>query len=277
MVGGKDQRRPVAESQLARNPMSLRSDVVQKWWPSTQSLDLVEGAVENVAEALHQEVSRFVQGEVVAKAWEACPELDSAFCMASEFANVPTVYLVLPTRSRWSVLWNNSFLCDGYDSLCWCLTAHHGLTTIHWSAHDGWTSFQSGATFTHRRRLAGQVVERTVHAGQTDNHWDFITVGQPLPEEDLDGYAARRKRDRLNEERVSALLARLGAKPWQEGFYALPQSRVFVMRRVNPPRTVARRSRADVLRTGQQDGAANRSQSVESEANPASPAAGSGG
>jgi hypothetical protein len=36
------------------------------------------------------------------------------------------------------VLWNNSFLCDGYDSLCWCLTSHHDLTTIHW-AHAGTT------------------------------------------------------------------------------------------------------------------------------------------
>jgi hypothetical protein len=255
--------------------MSLRSDVIQKWWPATQCLDLVEGAVEDVAKAVHQELCRFVQGEAVAATWEACPNLDSAFCMASEFANVPTVYLVLPTRSKWSVLWNNNSLCDGYDSLCWCLSAHHGLTTIHWSASDGWTSFQSGATFTHRRRPAGKVVERVVHAGQTDDHWDFCAVGEPLPEEDVAGYAARRKRDRLNEERVSALLSRLGAKPWQEEFYALPQSRVFVMRRENAPRTIVRRSRAEVLRMGQQDGAANGSRPFRLETKRTSSAAGS--
>lgn len=235
--------------------MSLRSEVIQRWWPTTQSLDLVEAPVDDVAEAVRQEVSRFVEGEPIVATSESCPDLDSAFSLASEFANVPTVCLVLPTASRWSVLWNNSFLCDGYDSLCWCLTAHHGLTTIHWCAHDGWTSFQSGATFTHRRRCAGQIVERSVHAGQTDDHWDFCAVGEPLPEEDLAGYAARRKRDRLNEERLGALLSRLGATPWQEEFYALPQSRVFVMRRENPPPTLARRSRADVLRMGQQDAA----------------------
>ena len=37
----------------------------------------------------------------------------------SVFTNVSTCYLVLPTHSRWTVRWNNSFLCDGYDSLCW--------------------------------------------------------------------------------------------------------------------------------------------------------------
>jgi len=228
--------------------MSLRSDVIQRWWPATQSLDLVEGVVEDVAEATHQEVSRFVKGEAVWTAWEACADLDRAFRMAPDFTNVPTVFLVLPTRSKWSVLWNNSFLCDGYDSLCHCLTSRHGRTTIHWSAHDGWTSFQSGATFTHRRKTGTQIVERVVHAGQTDKHWDFCAVGEPLPEEDLTSYAARRKRDRLNEGRLAALLSRLGATPWQEGFYALPQSRVFVMRRADPPPTVVRKSRQDVLR-----------------------------
>jgi hypothetical protein len=82
-------------------------------------------------------------------------------------------------------------------------------------------------------------------------------VGEPLPEEDVIGYAARRKRDRLNEDRVSALLSRLGAMPWQAEFYTLPQSRVFVIRRENPPGTIARRSRADVLRMGHLGGAAN--------------------
>lgn len=231
--------------------MSLRSDAIQRWWPVTQSLDLVEGAVEDVAVGLHKEVSQFLQGEPITTAWQNCPDLDSVFRLASDFANVPTLYLVLPTRSKWSVLWNNSFLCDGYDSLCWCLTAHHGFTTIHWSAHDGWTSFQSGATFAHRRLVDGKVVERIVYAGQTDSRWDFRAVGQPLPEEDVAGYEARCKRDRLNEERISALLSRLGAAPWREQFYALPQTSVFVVRREKPPATVTRRSEADVLRMGQ--------------------------
>jgi len=231
--------------------MSFRSEVIQRWWPTTQSLDLVEGAAENVAAAVHEEVGRFLPGEAIVTSWEQFADLDSAFRSAPEFANVPTVYLVLPSHSRWSVLWNNSFLCDGYDSLCWCLTAHHTLTTIHWSAHDDWTSFQSGACFIHRRESAGKVVERAVHAAQTDDRWDFRSAGEPLPEEDLGGYATRRKRDRLNEERVSALLCRLGATPWLEQFYSLPEKPVFVLRRDDPPSTVIRRSREDVLRIGQ--------------------------
>jgi hypothetical protein len=235
--------------------MSLRSEIIQKWWPTTQSLDLVEGPADKVAAALHTEVTRFVKEEVVATSWENLPDLDSAFRIASEFANVPTVYLVLPTRSKWSVLWNNSSLCDGYDSLCSCLTNNHGLLTIHWAAHDTWTSFQSGATFIHRRQSMGRIIKRAVHAGQTDKSWDFSQMGEPLSEEDVEGYKARRKRDRLNEERVVALLARLEATPWQDQFYALPESQTFVLRRENPPATVLRCKVGDVLRWGQPLGA----------------------
>lgn len=100
--------------------------------------------MEVVAAAMQEEVRRFIAGEAITTSWETFSNLDAAFRSASEFANVPTIYLVLPTLSKWSVLWNNSFLCDGYDSLCHCLTKNHGLTTVHWSAHDEWTSFQSG-------------------------------------------------------------------------------------------------------------------------------------
>jgi hypothetical protein len=230
--------------------MQLRSETIRKWWPATQSLDLVEGPVEAVAAGVETELTRFLKGEAVAISWDAFPSLDAAFQAASEFANVPTVYLALPSRSRWSVLWNNSMLCDGYDSLCWCLTKNHGLTTVHWSAHDDWTTFQSGACFHHRRREGSSVVERFVHAAQEDKRWFFREGGQPLPEENVGSYAARRKRDRLNEAAIVQLLARLGASPWSEDFYALPERRSFVLRRLAAPHTVIRKRVSDVVRGG---------------------------
>jgi hypothetical protein len=128
--------------------MVSKDATVRRWWPSTQSLDLVEGPVQRVAEALRVEFLRFAGAERVAAGWHRFDSLDAAFRSAPNFDNVVTFLLALPTRSKWTVLWNNSFLCDGYDSLCWCLTSHHDLTTIHWAAHDDWTTFQSGASFT---------------------------------------------------------------------------------------------------------------------------------
>jgi len=230
--------------------MSLRSESIQKWWPTTQSLDLVEGPMDAVAAAVDTEIRRFLDGEAVVAAWETFADLDAAFRAAPEFANVPTFYLVLPSRSRWKVLWNNSFLCDGYDSLCLCLTQNHGLTTVHWSAHDERTTFQSGAVFHHRRFEGTTMIERSVHAAQEDKRWTFLAEGTPLPEEDLASYAAKHKRDRLNEALVSQLLLRLGASPWSEEFYALPGQPSFVVRRPRAPGSVVRRSRSEVVRAG---------------------------
>jgi hypothetical protein len=226
----------------------FRSEVIQKWWPTTQCLDLVEGTVEVVAAGVQEEVRRFLEDEPISTSWEEFPNLDAAFRVASEFGHVPTVYLVLPTHSRWSVLWNNSFLCDGYDSLCHCLTHNHGLTTLHWSAHDEWTTFQSGAGFTHRQLVGGTVAKRSVHVGQEDKRWHFHASGEPLPEEDLEGYGARLKRDRLNEERMTEFLSRLGAFPWSEEFYAVRTSPAFVLFRKGPLSNLIRRSPSDVLR-----------------------------
>jgi hypothetical protein len=50
--------------------MELRSDSIRKWWPTTQSLDLVEGPVEAVAHGVETEVKRFVDGESVATSWD---------------------------------------------------------------------------------------------------------------------------------------------------------------------------------------------------------------
>lgn len=227
----------------------IRSEVIQKWWPTTQALDLVEGNVEEVAAAVHNEVARFVGKEVITGTWETFSTVDEAFGAAPEFANVPTFYLMLPTHSKWTVLWNNSFLCNGYDSLCHCLTSNHALTTVHWQAHDGCTSMQSEAKFCHRRAGGGNVIERSVQVMQEDGRWAFTESGEQLVEEDVQLYTARRKRDRLNEDRLLQLLARLGALPWSEQFYALPKH-CYVIRRSAAPSTIIKRRREDVLKHG---------------------------
>lgn len=228
---------------------NLRSQVIQEWWPTTQALDLVEGSCDVVAASIHAEVSRFVDGEVLTSSSEVFQSLHAAFSSASDFANVPTFFLVLPTHSRWSVLWNNYFLCDGYDSLCHCLTLNHGLTTLHWSAHDEGTTMQSGTGFSYRYMKDGLMLERVVQAAQQDSRWEFVESGQPIAEEDLESYKARRKRDRLNEERMSQLLARLGASPWSESFYDLSKPCSIIQRDIASP-FIVRRHRDEILMHG---------------------------
>ena len=218
---------------------------LRKWWPTTQSLDLIQAPIEMVAEAVQQEFARFANGDPVTRTLRRFESVGDVLAAETDFYNVPTKIVVLPTRSKWSVLWNNSFLCDGYDALCWCLTSHHHLTTIHWSAHDDWTTFQSGATFHLRRHDGANVVERRVNTAQTDKKWDFFESGEPLPEEDVAGYKAKRKRDRLNERRIMDLLSRLDAEPWKESFYAIPGNVIAISRLAGP--NMVGRTRDEVL------------------------------
>jgi hypothetical protein len=213
---------------------------LRAWWPTTQSLDLVDGSIETVAAAIETEFSRFAAPENIKSSWLGFRTLGEAFASAPYFANVVSHIVVLPTRSNWAVIWNNSFLCDGYDSLCWCLTTRHNLTTIHWSAHDDWTTFQSGASFIYRRNQGSELIERSVEAGQEDKRWDFRAFGPVLPQERPADYTARRLRDRLNEKSLIALLGRLGAEPWSETFYDLAQRKAFVLSRPAPPKAVVR-------------------------------------
>ncbi|HKD21558.1 MAG TPA: hypothetical protein VKB71_06075, partial [Rhizomicrobium sp.] len=221
---------------------------LRRWWPTTQSIDLVEGSVAAVAEAVLAEFTRFSSGQQISAEWVRFRDFDEACGSAPGFSNVVTFALVLPTRSRWCAIWNNSFLCSGYDSLCWRLTSHHKLTTLHWSAHDGWTTFQSGTSFTFRRNCDGSLVERSVAAIQEDSKWVFHAVGPALEEEDLSVYARKRKRDRLNESEMMSLLGRLGAYPWAEEFYALPEQECFVISRHLPATAAPLRSREEVIR-----------------------------
>lgn len=216
------------------------SGAIQQWWPLPDSLDLVRAPVQDTAAAVLAEVTRFVGGGQLSSAWVPFSSLGQVFGSVAIFTNVPTVYFVLPTRSAWSVLWNNSFLCDGYDSLCWCLTTHHGLTTMHWRSADEDAVFQAGSSFTFRQASASGLRERAVYCGKNEERWEFHAAGEPLAEEDVQAYSARRKRDRLQEQGMLKLLDRLGAQPWQDAFY-LP-GEAFRIDREDYPNTVSRKT-----------------------------------
>lgn len=210
------------------------------------SLDLVCAPAEVVGLAVLTEVTRFVSGEQLSSEWVPFNSLAKIFGSVNEFTNVPTVYFVLPTQSDWTVLWNNSFLCDGYDSLCWCLTTNHGMTTVHWQSSNEAAVFQAGSKFTARRQSASGLHERSVYCCKNDARWDFHVSGEPLPEEETAAYSSRRKRDRLNEQGLMALLSRLGAQPWEDSFYR--EGKAFRIERVSFPSTIRRKKFGDFAR-----------------------------
>jgi hypothetical protein len=215
------------------------SKALQRWWPLPDSLDLVRAPVDVAATAVLAEVTRFVGAEQLSCSWVPFASIAQVFESVAVFTNVPTVFFVLPTHSDWTVLWNNSFLCDGYDSLCWCLTTKHNLTTMHWRSSDEDAVFQAGSSFTVRKQSPSGLRERSVYCCKNDKRWEFHTVGEPLPEEEIAPYSARLKRDRLNELAMLKLLGRLGARPWEAEFYRVGEA--FRIERVSYPNTISQK------------------------------------
>lgn len=219
---------------------------LRAWWPTTRSMDLVEATIAHAADSVSATMSRIAESKPISKTWHSVADLNAAFELVEHFDNVASTIILLPTASKWTVMWNNSFLCDGFDMFCRYLTTHHHLTTLHWHASDQWTTFQSGSMFHYRMYSPSALVERRVQAAQSDNRWHLFEQGEPLAEEDIEGYKVRRKRDRLNEVRTMELLRRLGADPWNEAFYSLPGKVCMISRPV--PETALIRRREDVLK-----------------------------
>lgn len=223
-----------------------KSPIIERWWPLGQSLDLVEGPTEVCAEAMRSELTRYAKRDRLSASWVRFDSLEQVFASVDRFSNIGTQFFALPTRSRWTVLWNNSFLCDGYASLCANLTRVHGFTAIHWAAHDDATTFQPGAQFTRTIKRGDGVDVRNVYAGQEDSRWLFHQDGEPLPEEDTARYGERIKRKRMNEAVMMQFLDRLGARPWEDAFYDF-SAPCFRVVRVDVPKAVSFRSPAEVL------------------------------
>lgn len=215
------------------------SESVERWWPLPDSLDLVRASTDVVASAVFAEVTRYAQGEPLSSAWVPFESMNGVFESVSVFTNVPTVVFVLPTHSDWTVLWNNSYLCDGWDSLCFNLASNYALTTMDWRSSDNDAVFQAGSSFTFRKKFDSGLIQRSVYCGKNDERWEFEASGEPLPEEDIAAYSNRRTRDRLDERGMLALLARLGARPWEDDFYR--PGKAFRIERVSFPVTISQK------------------------------------
>lgn len=196
-----------------------KDKVFEDWWPLGQSMILVRAPFRRSATALQNQAYEWQcrVGATYRFDWLRISCIDEMFRSVETFTIGPLTYYTLPTKGDWTVIWCNSFLCDGHQSLAHCLTECQKLETIHFYSTDRNSTQLAGTNFTYRKPTATEaIIQRDVYCCNQGSRWQFRQVGEPLPEEDLERYAAKRKRDRLNEEGFMALLGRLGVQPWLE-------------------------------------------------------------
>ncbi len=224
-----------------------KDPVFETWWPLPRAMELVRAPIERVAEFLSSELKRIVPAETRESEWRSFENIDAVFRSVEVLTNFPTVFLALPTKTEWTPVWSNSFLCDGYDSLCHNLSRLHGVDTIHWSSSDTDGPMQAGTSFALRRGGEEGKRARLVQVSRNDDVWTFDQSGDPLPQEPVAGYSNRIKRKRLNESVLMEFFATLSADPWHESFYDLPNAKCFRLWRPCFPSTITTRPTAQVV------------------------------
>jgi hypothetical protein len=210
-----------------------KDPIFHVWWPLGQALELVRGPIERVAKALQ---SLLLDGECQYQfEWLHVPSLDALFRQTQRFANFPTIFYALPTHSAWTVLWNNYYHGGCGDP--YHLAKDSGLEGLAFSSSDVNSIQLAGTSFIHCRPTGPgeEPMRRSVYCCNQGSRWHFEQWGEPLPEEDLSRYQAKLKRNRLDEEGMMALLAKLGLRPWHEDFYDLARQKCFCATRLDYP------------------------------------------
>lgn len=215
-------------------------DKRHRYWPFLMSFDLVKASKAMTLERVAGQIARITNKEPLAILDIEFESLTQVFEHPGEYASFPTAFYVMPTATPWTVIWTNTFHCNGYDSLSHCLSRFDRLETFHFRSCDEDAFYQAGTLFTHRHPTGEtEVQSRTVQACKDDRGWKWYATGPEQPYEDLAKYESTRKRDRMNERLLADYLRRLGCDPRDETVYDRRES-VSVIVRERPPETIRR-------------------------------------
>ena len=182
---------------------------MNKYWPFYIGFDLVLADVEQTADAVENELNRFFNNQVTRESIKL-KTLADVFSKPNAYTSFPTEFFVVPTKSPWTLLWCNTFHCNGYDSLCYCITQHSQLETIHYTSCDHDAFYQAGSQWHHRVDCG---TERVISAIRNDTKWDWFSNGELQSYENEKYYENRIIKKRFNNHIVNEYLDEIGFNP----------------------------------------------------------------
>jgi hypothetical protein len=221
----------------------------KKLLPLTQSYELVCGKTDDIAKNIFLEVKKYSKGNseisLIQNKMDNPHEI--IYRNNNILTNIPTKIFVFPTITEWAIIWNNSFLCDGWDSLSYNLTRLYKYKTLHFNSHDTKTTFLPSSCFHYRFWNGNDIQERYVWTGVNDNNkWEFIEKGTVCDFEDIKNYKNKIIKNRLNEKIIAELLGEIGVNPWEEKYYNYNEV-YYEINRTKYPETIQEKALSEVL------------------------------
>ena len=143
---------------------------IKELFPLTQSFGLVLGNTTEVANAIFKEIKKYTKNEIgIELKYLTLKNIDEAI-YNNKFTVTPTKVITFPTKTKWIIVWNNSFLCNGWDSLFINLTNFYNYNTFYFCSHDTITTKLPGTYFYYKYRKNEILKERYVWACIPNNN-----------------------------------------------------------------------------------------------------------
>jgi hypothetical protein len=131
--------------------------------------------------------------------------------------------LLIPTQSEWVVCFNNGY---HQDAISFTYTASQlGFRGLHVVAVLNAYSRLRGGRLGQLGFCLLEAGQPTIHPARQvvltfqEREADFWQCGEPLPWENMERYAKRRKADRMTLEELARIVAGFGIEPFREDFY----------------------------------------------------------
>jgi len=186
----------------------------REYWPFYLSFDLVMSTQKKAFKACFSELSRSYNKKIKSKSISVS-SINEVFQNPPGYTTYPSHTYVISTHTKWTILWCNTFHCNGFDTLGWNVTKHHGIPTIHYEASDSDAFYQAGSKWYHR---TGKSTTRVLSAIKEDKKWIWFADGPLQSYEDSDNYEQRMIKKRLNENIVNDYLNIIGFNPNTDPF-----------------------------------------------------------
>ena len=183
---------------------------IKELFPLTQSFGLVLGNTTEVANAIFEEIKKYTKNEIGIELKHLTLKNIDKTIYNNKFTVTPTKVIAFPTKTKWTIIWNNSFLCNGWDSLFINLTNFYDYDIFYFCSHDKVTTTLPGTYFYYKYRENEILKERYVWACKNDNNkWEFLEKGETCYFETIEDYKDKIIKNRLNENKMEKIFNKM--------------------------------------------------------------------